>query len=134
ANGADTVGISGDFHRLQRINTYAGSWPANGTVMMIYRTVEYRIQTSTMDPSTLGLFRGMYGQNAVELATGLNTTSGFLYRTGGASYATSVSGAASRGAIDAIRIVAEARTRPQAGGTEDITYGWGVNVHLRNAR
>ncbi|MDP2958866.1 MAG: prepilin-type N-terminal cleavage/methylation domain-containing protein, partial [Longimicrobiales bacterium] len=44
ANGADTVGISGDFHRLQRINTYAGSWPANGTVMMIYRTVEYRIQ------------------------------------------------------------------------------------------
>lgn len=134
ANGADTVGISGDFARLQRINTYAGSWPANGTVMMIYRSVEYRIQTSTMDPSTLGLFRGIYGSTLVELATGLDATSGFLYRTGGSSYATSVSGAASLGAIDAIRIVAEARTRPQTGGTEDITYGWGVNVHLRNGR
>jgi len=134
ANGADTVGISGDFVRLQRIDSYAGSWPANGTVMMIYRTVEYTIQTSTMDPSTLGLFRGMYGSTLVELATGLDSSSGFLYRTGGASYATSVTGAASLGTIDAIRIVAEARTRPQTGGTEDITYGWGVNVHLRNAR
>lgn len=134
ANGADTVGISGDFQRLTRINTYHGSWPPNGTVMMIYRKVEYRIQTSTMDPTTLGLFRGMYGGTLVELATGLDSSSGFLYRTGGASYATSVTGAANLGAIDAIRIVAETRTRPQAGGTDDVTYGWGVNVHLRNGR
>jgi len=134
ANGADTVGIRGDFQRLTRINTYHGSWPANGTIMMIYRTVEYRIQTSTMDPTTLGLFRGLYGGTLTELATGLDASSGFLYRTGGSSYVTSVTGAAALGTIDAIRIVAEARTRPQAGGTEDVTYGWGVNVHLRNGR
>jgi len=133
-NGADTVGISGDYVRLVSIDTYAGSWPADGTVMMIYRKVEYKIQTSDMDPSTLGLFRGIYGGTLVELATGLDSSSGFLYRTGGTTYATSVSGAASLGAIDAVRIVAQARTRPQTGGTEDVTYGWGVNVHLRNAR
>ncbi len=134
ANGADTVGIRGDFRRLDRIDDYHGSWPPNGTVMMIYRTVEYRIQTSTMDPTTLGLFRGLYGETLVELATGLDSSSGFLYRTGGSSYATSVSGAASLGQIDAVRIVAQARTRPRAGGAEDVTYGWGVNVHLRNSR
>lgn len=134
ANGADTVGISGDFLRLERINTYAGSWPADGTVMMFYRTVDYRIQTSTMDPTTLGLFRGPYGGTLVELATGLDSSSGFLYRTGGAAYATSVTGAANLGRIDAVRIVAQARTRPQTGGTQDVTYGWGVNVHLRNGR
>jgi type II secretory pathway pseudopilin PulG len=134
ANGADTVGTSRDFVDGLRVNSYVGGWPAEGTVMMIYRTVDYRIQTSTMDPSTLGLFRGIYGGTLVELATGLDSSSGFLYRTGGSSYATSVSGAASLGQIDAIRIVAQARTRPQAGGARDVTYGWGVNVHLRNGR
>ena len=134
ASGADTVGIRGDFTTLTRINTYHGSWPPNGTLMMIYRTVEYRIQTSTMDPATLGLFRGIYGETPVEVATGLDSSSGFLYRTGGSSYAASVTGAANLGRIDAIRIVAQARTRPQSGGTEDVTYGWGVNVHLRNGR
>lgn len=134
ANGADTVGISGDFQRLKNIDSYHGSWPALGTVMMFYRTVEYRIETSTMDPSTLGLYRGMYGGTLVEMVTGLDSSAGFLYRTGGASYATSVTGAANLGQIDAIRIVAEARTRPQAGGVDDVTYGWGVNVHLRNGR
>jgi type II secretory pathway pseudopilin PulG len=134
ANGADTLGISGDFMRLKSINLFAGSWPANGTVMMFYRTVEYRILTSTMDPSTLGLYRGMYGGTLVEMVTGLDSSAGFLYRTGGASYATSVTGAANLGRIDAIRIVAQARTRPEAGGAEDVEYGWGVNVHLRNGR
>jgi hypothetical protein len=128
------VGISGDFVRLKSIDSYHGSWPANGTIMMLYRTVEYRIQTSTMDSTTLGLFRGIYGSTLVELATGLNTTAGFQYRTGGASYANSVSGAAALGTIDAIRINARAKTRPQAGLGGDVTYGWGVNVHLRNGR
>lgn len=134
AGGADTVGITAEFIRLWKINTYAGSWPPDGTVMMIYRTVEYKIQTSTLDPSTLGLFRGIYGGTLVELATGLNTTAGFQYRTGGSSYANSVSGAANLGRIDAIRIVAQARTRPRAGQGAPVTYGWGVNVHLRNGR
>ncbi len=134
ANGADTVGISGDFQRLKSINAYHGSWPSTGTIMMIYRAVEYRIQTSTMDPSTLGLYRGMFGGTLVEMVTGLDSSAGFLYRTGGASYATSVTGAANLGQIDAVRVVAQARTRPQAGGAEDVTYGWAVNVHLRNGR
>jgi hypothetical protein len=102
--------------------------------MMLYRKVEYRIQTSTMDPNTLGLFRGIYGGTLVELSTGLNSTAGFQYRTGGASYANSVSGPPNLGQIDAIRILAQARVRPQAGLGGDITYGWGVNVHLRNGR
>lgn len=134
ANGADTVGARHEFKRLTRINTYTGGyWPAPGTLMMFYREVEYRVQTSAMDPSTLGLFRRVSGGTLVELATGLDASTQFQYRTGGSTYADRVTGA-TLGAIDAIRIVAQARTRPQSGGLEDVTAGWAVNVHLRNAR
>lgn len=132
ANGADTAGASGHFKRLQRINNYTGGWwPPNGTVMMFYRTVEYRIATSDMDDATLGLFRGVDGESPVELVTGLDSSTRFQYRTGGSTYASKVTGA-SLGAIDAVRIVAQARTRPQTGATEDVTYGWAVNVFTRN--
>ena len=54
-------------------------------------------------------------------------------RTGGSTYADTVP-ASALGDIDFVRIVADARKRAQTGGRDDITFGWSVNVALRNVR
>lgn len=131
-NGADTVGARSEFHDLQKLNTYfSGGLPPVGSVLMIYRKVEYRFATSQMDPTTVALFRGMYGEALGEFATGMSSSAQFKYRTGGSTYATSVSSGA-LSTIDAIRIEAQAQRAPQTGGVDDVTFGWGVNVVLRN--
>jgi type II secretory pathway pseudopilin PulG len=130
-NGADTVGATADFFRLRRLDSYFGAPPPLGSVLMLYRTVEYKFATSEMDPTTLALFRGLYGDDLMEFATGMSGTAQFRYRTGGSTYSTSVSGGA-LSTIDAIRIQADARRAPQTGGVNDVTFGWGVNVVLRN--
>ena len=100
---------------------------------MLFRETTFKIQTSELDPPTLALFRGVYGDSLVEFATGLDTTAQFRYRTGGSTYADTVSSTA-LGDIDVVRIVADARKRAQTGGQDDITFGWSVNVALRNVR
>jgi hypothetical protein len=61
----------------------------------------------------------------------MDASAQFMYRTGGSTYATSVSGG-NLALIDAIRIEARARRAPQTGGVDDVTFGWGVNIALRN--
>lgn len=130
-NGADTVGAYADFLTFKRFKQYFGTLPPVGSIVMFYRAVEYKYTTSAMDPTTTALYRGPYGGTLVEFATGMDSTAAFTYRTGGSTYATSVTGG-SLSLIDAIHIEARARRRPQAGGVQDVTYGWGVNVYLRN--
>lgn len=132
SNGADTTGTSAEFFRLRRLQTFLGGQPDLGTLIMLFREIEYKFDTSTMDSTAVGLYRGNYGETLTEYATGMDTTAQFQYRTGGSSYANSVSGAG-LATIDAIRIVAEARKSVAAGGVEDVTYGWSVNIPLRNA-
>jgi hypothetical protein len=130
-NGADTTAATGEFHRLRRFNLLYGSTPDDGEIIMLYRETTFSLQASALEPGTLGLFRASYGQSAVELATGMDATAKFQYRTGGTTYANSVS-AGSLGNIDAVRLVAEARKRSQSAGQDDITFGWSVNVILPN--
>jgi hypothetical protein len=61
----------------------------------------------------------------------MDPTARFQYRTGGSTYANSVA-AGSLDAIDAVRLVAEARKRSQSAGQDDITFGWSVNIILPN--
>ncbi len=68
ANGADTTGIVSDFVTLSIPDPVAV-----GDVVMIYREVELSIAISTLDPTTLGLYRGRYGSPLVEFASGMNT-------------------------------------------------------------
>ena len=132
-NGADTVGAIDNFHRVRRLNTLFGTPPSEGDVLMIFRETTFKIQTSQLDTTTYGLFRGSYGGALVEFATGIDTTAQFQYRTGGTTYAdTVVSGSLS--SIDAVRIVADARMHSATGGDEAVTFGWSVNVALRNIR
>jgi hypothetical protein len=98
---------------------------------MLYRETTFSIQSSALEPGTLGLFRASYGQSAVELATGMDPTASFQYRTGGSAYANSVA-SANLDDIDAVRLVAEARKRSQSAGQADVTFGWSVNIALSN--
>jgi type II secretory pathway pseudopilin PulG len=127
ANGADTVGAYKEFVNL------SGTAPALGTVIMLYRKVEYKFAASGMTPGSTALFRGAYGGTLVEFATGVDTTAQFQYRTTTSTYANSVLPLALPDII-AIRIQAMARRKPPTGGVGDVTAGWSVNVFLRNLR
>jgi len=131
AAGADTVGAYADFHRLKGLNASIGT-PAVGDVLMLFRETTFTFRTSEMDTTTIGLFRKPYGHDAVEYATGMDTTSQFQYKVGSV-YGDTLP-AAFLGFIDAIRIVVEARKRSETGGVDDVTFGWSINVALRNLR
>ena len=132
-NCADTTGAFDAFYGLRGFNLLLSSVPDEGDEVMLFRETTFNIQTSELDTTTLGLFRGVYGGALVEFATGIDTTAQFQYRTGGSTYADTLSGSALAD-IDAIRILAYARKRAPTGGQDDITFGWSVNVALRNAR
>jgi hypothetical protein len=107
------------------------SVPDEGDVLLLFRETTFRIQDSELDPGRLALFRQIYGGSLVEFASGMDTTAQFQYRTGGTTYADTVI-AASLDDIDAVRIVADARKPARSGGQQDVTFGWSVNVALRN--
>ena len=132
-NGADTTGAYSEFHRLDGLDVLFGTAPDEGDVVMLFRETTFKIQTSQLDPSTLGLFRSQYGGAFTEFATGIDASAQFQYRTGGTSYADTISGSTVDD-IDAVRIVADARLRAPTGGQEDVTFGWSVNVALRNVQ
>ena len=130
-NGADTAWAASEFHELDQLNALFGAAPDAGTVVMLFRETTFKIQASVLDTMTLGLFREVYGESLVEFATGMDTTAQFQYRTGGTTYADTIIGSAV-GDIDAVRIVADARLPARSGAQEDITFGWSVNVAVRN--
>ncbi|MEQ1856989.1 MAG: prepilin-type N-terminal cleavage/methylation domain-containing protein [Longimicrobiales bacterium] len=130
-SGADTTWATGEFHRVRRLGLLYGTFPIEGDILMLYRETTFKIQTSVLEPGTLGLFRGTYGQPLVELATGMDSTAQFQYRTGGTTYADTIT-SANLSSIDAVRFVADARKRAESGGQRDVTYGWSVNMVLRN--
>jgi hypothetical protein len=133
-NGADTVGAVSEFHRLTSLNSiFPSPSPVEGDVVMLFRETTFAIRQSVLDSTTFGLFRAAYGDSLIEFATGIDTTAQFQYRTGGTTYADTIMGAAVS-TIDAVRIVADAWKRPPTGGVDPITFGWSVNVPLRNIR
>lgn len=132
-NGADTIGAFDEFHRLDQMNSFS-TFVGLGEVVMLYREITYTIDTSVLDPTTQALFRTVYGAPAIEFATGIDTTAQFQYRTAGTSTYADTIAAGSIDLIDAVRFVAEGRKPPATGGTDDITFGWSVNLPLRKVR
>jgi hypothetical protein len=132
ANGADTVGARPHYHRIGGLDGLFGTVPSVGSVVMLFRETTFKIQTSELDPSGLGLFRGVQGGTLVEFATGMDSTARFRYKTGGSTYADTVV-AASLDDIDVVRIEADARKPARTGGRDDITFGWAVDIPIRNA-
>lgn len=130
AHGADTASASGDFHELLGTGSMFAS-AHEGDLLMLFRETTFTIQTSVLDPAMLSLFRQAYGGSPTELATGMDSTAQFQYRTGGSTYADTVVGS-SVADIDALRIVADARLPARSGAMADATFGWSVNVALGN--
>jgi len=130
-NGADTTNAASEFHRIRQLDLLFAPTPVIGDVLMLYRETTFKIQNSQLEPGRLGLFRRIGSGPFVEFATGMDVNAGFQYRTGGSTYADTII-AASLPSIDGIRIVADARKPPRTGGQQDVTFGWSVNVALRN--
>ncbi len=134
ANGADTTGGTAEFQTLTNLGSYASGVPAVADLLMIFRETRFEIRTSVLDPKTGGLFRAAYGDTLIEYVTGLDTAAGFRYRTGGGvPYASSVASSA-LSSIDAVRVVAQARMRPETGLQNAVEYGWSTNFILPNLR
>jgi hypothetical protein len=130
-NGADTVGAISHFRRFRRFNLLYGATPNRGDVLLLFRQTTFKIDDSQLDVGRLALFRQVYGGSFVEFASGMDTTAQFQYRTGGSTYADTIT-SGSLGTIDAVRIVADARKPARSGGQDDVTFGWSVNIALRN--
>ena len=131
AEGALTTGATGEFHKIGPLDALFADVPPEGVAVMLYRETTFKILASQLDPGRLGLFRRANGGSFVEFATGMDANTRFQYRTGGATYADTVL-AASLGAIDAVRIDAEARKPARSGGQRDVPFGWSVTVALPN--
>ena len=129
--GADTVGKYNDFHEIAGLGPIGGA--TEGDLLMLFSETTFTIAQSGMDSTTLGLFRREVGGSPVEFATGLDTTAKFQYRTAAGTYVDTVL-AAGLSSIDVVRLVADARKPAPTGGQDDVTFGWSVNVALRNVR
>lgn len=132
-NGADTVGARDDFHRFTNLNTvFSGLAPAQGDAVMVFRETTFTIRQSQLDPTRLALYRQPYDGDAVEFATGMDTTAQFQFRTTGGSFVDSLTSGLTN--VDAVRIVVDAVQPAPTGGAEDVRFGWSVNVPLRRVR
>ena len=126
-NGADTTDAAGNFRRLLGLQSVFTPTPVVGDPVMVYRETMFKIRTSQMDPTTLGLFRGPVGGTLVEFATGIDPTAQFQYRTGGTTFADTITGGTVT-MIDAVRLVATALLPAQTGGRDGVGFGWTVDV------
>lgn len=131
-NGADTLGATHEFHRLAGLGTLHGSLPPAGTLVMLYRETTFAFRDSEMEPGARGFFRAVSGAPLTEYATGLDSTAGFLYRTLNSAALQSSVPPGSVDEVWAVRVLAEARRRVPAGGVDDVTFGWAVNIPMGN--
>jgi len=125
-NGADTTGITAEF-----VNLNISDPITLGDVVMIFREVELSVAMSVLDPTHQGLFRGPYGGSLIEFASGLTGVTHFQYRLGTPVYQTSVA-PANLQLIDGIRLIAVSESKRTATGGH--TYGWTVDIPLKNSR
>lgn len=134
AAGADTTGASTEFHRIVGLNGLFSTTPVEGDVVMLFREATYTFGLSVLDSVSTSLFRTPRGFAELEFVTGMDSTAQFQYRVaGGSTYVDTVT-AASVGAIDAIRVVANARKTAATGGLDDVTFGWSTEIAVRQIR
>lgn len=133
--GMDTVGVRADFYRFDGPADEPSPAPSAGSLLMIYGEVDYVIQASELDAEALGLFRGLSGRTLVEFATGLGADARFEYRLDGeSSFQASVTGTDLEGIV-VVRLHSIAtETRAPPGDPTAFSYGFSLDVPLRNAQ
>jgi len=129
---ADTVGVSDDFFELREVDSYHGTRPALGGLVMLFRETEFKFDDSVLEPGTTALFKGNDIDGFREFASGLDSTAAFSYRVAG-TYVSSVSSPTSVD-IEAIHISAVAIVTAFTGGRSDSSMDLSATIHLGNAR
>ena len=124
---ADTAGASQDFGRV------SVSSVAVGEVIMIWQQVEFKIDESELDPTTLAVFRGVTGGTLREFATGITPDTKFEYSKDGSTFLSSISGAPALDSIEVIRVTASAIASDSLGAVDAYEYEWTVKIPLRNS-
>jgi hypothetical protein len=125
AAGADTLGRADAFFSLRAV-----SGPSDGDLLMIFAELEYEVDTSALDPSSLGLFRTVSGNPRIEFASRLGPETRFGYRVG-STWRSSVAGT-DLDDIAAVRVTVESRIPAETGGMSDAVASWTVDIPLRN--
>lgn len=134
--GADTANAApADFFQLSGPDNEPSPVPVVGDLLMIYREVEYSIASSGLEDGALGLFRGLTGETPVEFATGISADAGFQYRLEGqTSFQSPVTGS-DLADIVSVRLVSVAtETQSSSGGEDPYSYGFTVDIPLRNVQ
>ena len=127
-SGSDTVGATQDFGRLLISGGTTLAEP-----IMIWQEVEFKIDESQLDSTTLAVFRGVTGDTLREFATGITPDTKFAYSTnGGSTFSNSVTGGA-LATIDVIRVTAAAVAADSSGVDDAYDYQWTLNIPLRNS-
>jgi hypothetical protein len=132
AEGADTVGATADFFRLDGLS--ASPALGHGDVVMLYQERVFKLAVSTLDPSSFGVYYGPNGGTLMELATGLSETSAFQYlRAGRSSYDDRVTGVSGLAAIEVIRLSAVGIAPPANPARDSLNFELAITVPLKNA-
>lgn len=127
-NGADTVGATQDFGRL----LISGGTDL-GEAIMIWQEIEFKIEESVLDSTTLAVFRGVTGDSLREFATGLTPDTKFEYsKNGGATFSSSMSGA-DLDSIEVIRVTASATAADSVGLEDGYDYAWTLRIPIKNS-
>ncbi len=131
-NGADTVGISSEFLRLERIDNETGVSVSNlfGSALVIIRQTELKFAASVLIPGDRALYRGIFGGTLTEFVTGLSDDAHFEYWTG-AAWQMSVTGAG-LASITQIRLVAQSQGLGESSQQLTYDFGWTVDIPLAN--
>ena len=134
ANGADTVGASSSFLRLQNVDDDLGVSVASlrGSTILLFRKTAFELDDSALVPGGRALYRGLQGGTMTELTTGLSGDAHFEYWTG-SSWSKSVSGATNLNAITRIRLTAESEGRGETSRQASYEFGWTIDIPLANA-
>jgi len=131
--GADTLGATGSFARIASPSAFTGLAHTAGDVLMIYEEVEFLIDTSTLDPNLLALYRGPAGGTLTEYATGLAPDARFQYWTpGGAGTWKDNLGSGELDLAERVRVVASASQPATSGGGTDTNFTVTVDLPLKN--
>ena len=126
-SGADTVGATQDYGRL-----LISGGTTLGEVIMIWQEVEFKIDQSELNPTTLAVFRGVTGDTLREFATGITPDTKFEYSKDGSTFYSSVTGVA-LDSIQAIRVTTSAIASDSTGTVDAYEYEWTVKIPLKNS-
>lgn len=133
AAGADTVGATGSYARIVSPSSFTGLVHGPGDVLMIYEEVEFLIDTSTLDPNLLALYRGPAGGTLTEYATGLSADARFQYWTPmGQGMWRDRLGQGLLDRTERVRIVASTFQPAESGVGTDAAFSVTVDLPLRN--